>query len=87
MMFTLGRGLVVIHDPAEPYVTAIGRTLFPFVLIYLGWNLYTEDLREVLRADAQRLADAGDAMNAGSILDCRSSCGWSWPGSPWEKTS
>ena len=69
MLFTLGRGLAMIHDPAEPYVTAIGRTLFPFVLIYLGWNLYTEDLREVLRADAQRLADAGDAMNAGSILD------------------
>jgi hypothetical protein len=69
MMFTLGRGLAVIHDPAEPYVTAIGRTLFPFVLIYLGWNLYTEDLREVLRADAQRLADAGNAMNAGNLLD------------------
>jgi len=69
MLFTLGRGLEVIHDPAEPYVTAIGRTLFPFVLIYLGWNLYIEDLREVLRADAQRLADAGDAMSAGSVLD------------------
>lgn len=69
MLFTLGRGLEVIYDPAEPYVTAIGRTLFPFVLIYLGWNLYTEDLREVLRADAQRLADAGDAMSAGSVLD------------------
>ncbi|MDN3351788.1 hypothetical protein [Actinomadura sp. DC4] len=69
MMFTLGRGLKVIHDPAEPYVTAISRTLFPFVLIYLGWNLYTDDLRAVLRADAQRLADAGDAMNAGNLLD------------------
>ena len=69
MLFTLGRGLAVIKDPAEPYATAIGRTLFPFVLIYLGWNLYTDDLREVLRADAQRLADAGDGMNAGNILD------------------
>jgi hypothetical protein len=68
MMFTLGRGLAVIEDPAERYVAAIGRTLFPFVLVYLGWNLYTEDLREVLRADAQRLADAGDGMNAGNIL-------------------
>jgi hypothetical protein len=69
MMFTLGRGLSVIKDPAEAYVAAIGRTLFPFVLVYLGWNLYTDDLREVLRADAQRLADAGDGMNAGNILD------------------
>lgn len=69
MMFTLGRGLAVIQDPEEPYTAAIGRTLFPFVLVYLGWNLYTTDLREVLRADAQRLADAGDAMNAGNLLD------------------
>jgi hypothetical protein len=69
MMFTLGRGLTVIKDPAERYAAAIGRTLFPFVLIYLGWNLYTDDLREVLRADAQRLADAGDGLNAGNILD------------------
>lgn len=68
MMFTLGRGLAVIKDPDEPYAAAILRTLFPFVLIYLGWNLYIEDLREVLRADAQRLADAGDALNAGNIL-------------------
>ncbi|MFL5910124.1 MAG: hypothetical protein ACJ768_06085, partial [Gaiellaceae bacterium] len=68
MMFTLGRGLAVIPDPEEPYLAAIGRTLFPFVLIYLGWNLYTVDLSEVLRADAQRLADAGDAINAGNIL-------------------
>src|SRR4051812_47695637 len=69
MLFTLGRGLQVIYDPAEPYVTAIGRTLFPFVLIYLGWNLYTEDLREVLRADAQRLADAGNGLYVGNILN------------------
>jgi hypothetical protein len=69
MMFTLGRGLAVIPDPDEPYIAAISRTLFPFVLIYLGWNLYTVDLSEVLRADAQRLADAGDAINAGNILE------------------
>jgi hypothetical protein len=68
MMFTLGRRLAVIKDPDERYVAAIGRTLFPFVLIYLGWNLYTDDLREVLRADAQRLADAGDYLNVGDIL-------------------
>ncbi|GAA4634818.1 hypothetical protein GCM10023196_077830 [Actinoallomurus vinaceus] len=69
MLFTLGRGLSVIKDPDEPYVAAIGRTLFPFVLVYLSWNLYTTDLREVLRADAQRLVTAGDEMNAGHILD------------------
>ncbi len=69
MLFTLGRGIAAIHDPAEPYVTAIGRTLFPFVLLYLGWNLYVADLRDVLRADAQRLADAGNALNAGNLLD------------------
>ena len=69
MLFVLGRGLSVIDDPEERYAAAIGRALFPFVLIYLGWNLYTTDLREVLRADAQRLADAGDAMDAGNILD------------------
>ncbi|MFB9831117.1 hypothetical protein [Actinoallomurus acaciae] len=69
MMFTLGRRLAVIKDPDERYVAAIGRTLFPFVLIYLGWNLYTDDLREVLRADAQRLADAGDYLRVGDILD------------------
>ncbi|WP_329252783.1 hypothetical protein OG417_09545 [Actinoallomurus sp. NBC_01490] len=69
MMFTLGRRLDVIKDPDEPYAAAIGRTLFPFVLIYLGWNLYTDDLREVLRADAQRLADAGDHLDIGKILN------------------
>ncbi|GAA4612477.1 hypothetical protein GCM10023195_53530 [Actinoallomurus liliacearum] len=69
MMFTLGRGLSVIKDPDEPYVTAVGRTLFPFVLVYLGWNLYTTDLREVLRADAQRLVNNGDVMNVGNVLD------------------
>ncbi|MEV0405957.1 hypothetical protein [Actinoallomurus sp. NPDC050550] len=69
MLFTLGRGLSVIKDPDEPYVAAIGRTLFPFVLVYLGWNLYTTDLRDVLRADAQRLVTAGDEMNAGYILE------------------
>lgn len=69
MLFTLGRRLASIHDPDEPYLTAIGRTLFPFVLIYLGWNLYYEDLFDVLRADAQRLADAGDPNNAGNILE------------------
>ncbi|GAB3963473.1 hypothetical protein GCM10029978_021390 [Actinoallomurus acanthiterrae] len=69
MLFTLGRGLSVIKDPDEPYVAAIGRTLFPFVLVYLSWNLYTTDLRDVLRADAQRLVTAGDEMNAGYILE------------------
>jgi hypothetical protein len=69
MMFTLGRRLEVIEDPDEPYLTAIGRTLFPFVLIYLGWNLYTDDMREVLRADAQRLADAGWFTDVGNIFD------------------
>lgn len=69
MLFTLGRGLSVIRDPDEPYVTAVGRTLFPFVLIYLGWNLYTTDLREVLRADAQRRVNTGDVMNVGNVLD------------------
>jgi hypothetical protein len=69
MMFTLGRGLSVIKDPDEPYVTAVGRTLFPFVLVYLGWNLYTTDLRDVLRADAQRRVNTGDVMNVGNVLD------------------
>lgn len=69
MMFTLGRGLSVIKDPEEPYVTAVGRTLFPFVLVYLGWNLYTTDLRDVLRADAQRRVNTGDVMNVGNVLD------------------
>lgn len=68
MLFTLGRGLAVIDDPDEPYVAAIGRTLFPFVLVYLGWNLYLGDLKELLRFDAQRLADAGDPMDAGTVL-------------------
>lgn len=69
MLFTLGRGLSVIEDPDEPYVTAVGRTLFPFVLVYLGWNLYTTDLREVLRADAQRRVNTGDVMNVGNVLE------------------
>ncbi|MCO5971612.1 hypothetical protein [Actinoallomurus soli] len=69
MLFTLGRGLSVIEDPDEPYVTAVGRTLFPFVLVYFGWNLYTTDLREVLRADAQRRVNTGDVMNVGNVLD------------------
>jgi hypothetical protein len=69
MLFTLGRGLAVIGDADEPYVAAIGRTLFPFVLVYLGWGLYTADIREVLRADAQRLGDAGNALAAGTVLN------------------
>lgn len=68
MLFTLGRRLAVVRDPEERYAAAIGRTLFPFVLIYLGWNLYQSDLKELLRFDAQRLADAGDAMDAGTVL-------------------
>jgi hypothetical protein len=68
MMFTLGRGLSVIADPEEAYGAAVARTLFPFVLTYLAWNLYVVDLREVLRTDAQRLVDQGDSMNAGYLL-------------------
>lgn len=69
MLFALGRGLPATGDPEERYAAAIVRTLLPFVLIYLGWNLYTADLREVLRADAQRLADAGEGASAGNILN------------------
>jgi hypothetical protein len=68
MMFTLGRGLSVIADPEEAYGATVARTLFPFVLTYLAWNLYIVDLREVLRADAQRLVDQGDTMNAGYLF-------------------
>lgn len=53
----------------EPFPALVGRALFPFVIIYLAWNLFTDDLREFQRVDLERhLFDRSSSADAGKAL-------------------
>jgi hypothetical protein len=58
----------------ESFGGAIGRALFPFVVIYVAWGMYTADVRAFTRVDiehnlndAARSSVAGQALNIGNL--------------------
>lgn len=54
----------------ESFTDAIGRALFPFVVIYLAWGMYTDDVRAFTRVDVERNLDsAAHGSVAGLLLD------------------
>jgi hypothetical protein len=54
---------------AERFPDLLGRALFPFVIIYLAWSLYADDLREFQRVDLERhLLEPGASRVAGTAL-------------------
>ncbi|MGI8329115.1 hypothetical protein ACRYCC_04065 [Actinomadura scrupuli] len=72
MLLTLARGLrrAPLEQPLreESYRAAVFRSLLPFVIVYLAWNLFQADAHDALRFDAQRLGDQGNALEAGSVF-------------------
>ncbi|MEV5704636.1 hypothetical protein [Actinoallomurus sp. NPDC052274] len=56
----------------EPFLDAIGRALLPFVVIYVAWGMYLDDVRAFSRADVERnLNSAAHGSVAGFALDVR----------------
>jgi hypothetical protein len=54
----------------EPATDAIGRALFPFVVIYVAWGMYRSDVRAFARVDIERNLDsAAHGSVAGLALD------------------
>jgi hypothetical protein len=58
----------------ESFADAIGRALFPFVVIYVAWGMYTADVRAFTRVDIERNLNsaahgsvAGRALNMGNL--------------------
>ncbi|MCO5968995.1 hypothetical protein [Actinoallomurus soli] len=62
--------LSVLRRPQDESLTgAICRALFPFVVIYLAWGMYKDDVRAFLRADIERnLYSAAHGSVAGRAL-------------------
>ncbi|GAB3987990.1 hypothetical protein GCM10029978_109000 [Actinoallomurus acanthiterrae] len=53
----------------ESFVDAIGRALFPFVVIYTAWGMYTDDVRLFSRVDVEHnLHSATHGAVAGQAL-------------------
>ncbi|GAA4640681.1 hypothetical protein GCM10023196_107200 [Actinoallomurus vinaceus] len=53
----------------ESFVDAIGRALFPFVVIYTAWGMYTDDVRLFSRIDVEHnLHSATHSAVAGRVL-------------------
>jgi hypothetical protein len=75
MLSSLRPGLRSLRRPLdEPFADVLGRTLLPFVIIYLAWGLFLEDVSAFERADLERylLQDqttqvAGRALNIESL--------------------
>ena len=58
----------------ESFADALGRALFPFVVIYVAWGMYTADVRAFTRVDiehnlgsAAHGSVAGQALNIGNL--------------------
>lgn len=56
----------------EPFTDAIGRALLPFVVIYVAWGMYLDDVRAFARVDVERnLNSAAHGSVAGFALDIK----------------
>lgn len=77
MLFSLSPALPSLRDRAtgpRTFVATVSRALPPFVVIYLAWGLFLDDVRGVLFADVSRHTASGDFSEAGRVyteLDLR----------------
>jgi hypothetical protein len=56
------------HIDGRTVVLAACRAIPVFVVIYLAWNLFVDDLREVLQVDAARHTVAGTINQGGRVI-------------------
>ena len=71
---TIGMLTEVQRLENESFAGALGRALFPFVVIYVAWGMYTDDVRAFTRVDVEHNLTstthgsvAGQALNIGNL--------------------
>lgn len=53
----------------ETFAGALGRALFPFVVIYVAWGMYTDDVRAFSRVDIEHNLNSAHGSVAGRALN------------------